>query len=477
MYSIRSIFVLLTIIALAGLVGCSGGSGGSAAPVAKDVAGINATLSGFMNSIAARDSQTANQYLAQTSGTSESGVKTLMVYDFGADIYNPNDERSHYPFTVSDSDIAQPTDSLATVKAYYKLSNGQPLYLTFALIKENGVWTIETITVSNTIDYSSGFVPSTYFPIVPGAYATYANYYNGVEQSSRMTKTFASSPTPKDGMDFYLVTTTYPNTSILGALRAGSAPTFSGSEIYYSQQSSGLWTYASTMNGGVPFKIFESFHAFGSDYSITYTTGDASTGGVTNHTTRMTFGYPQSYPTSLGTFNAVPVEMVDTAVSGSGEYTSKAVIWFAPSVGQVGTDMYSRPTDSSPTYQDKIVDRTGATQPTTPTTPTTPTNPTPTYSVLYTQNASTVAVGSHYEATYSVVPSGATTITGVTIESVTPNTTQYPPWAGFDSYYNAYLLSVTPGAAGSYICIVNVATADGLSHRITHDFAATAAGL
>ncbi|MEW6711544.1 MAG: hypothetical protein AB1403_17105 [Candidatus Riflebacteria bacterium] len=472
MYSIRSFFVLLTIIALAGLVGCSGGGGGSAAPVTKDVAGINATLSGFMNSIAARDSQTASQYLAQTSGTSESGVKTLMVYDFGAKVDDPNDERSYYPFTVNDSDIVQPTDTLATVKAYYKLSNGQPLYLTFALVKENGVWTIETITLSNTIDYSSGFVPSTYFPIVPGSYATYASYSNGVEQGSRSTKTFATSPTAKDGMDYYLVTTTYTYASILESLRASSSPGFSSSDTYYSHQSCGLWIYSSTMNSGVPFKIFESFHAFGSDHSITYTTQDTS-GGAVNHTTRMTFGYPQAYTTSLGTFNAVPVEMVDTSVSSTGEYTTKVVIWFAPSVGQVGSDVYYNLNDASPTYQEKIIDRTGATQPTTPTTPTTPAA----YSVLYSQNASTVSVGSHYEATYSVSPSGATTITGVTVESVTPSTTMYTPWAGFDSYYNAYLLSVTPGAAGSYICIVNVTTADGQSHRITHDFTATASGL
>ncbi len=196
MYSIRGLFVLLTIIALSGLPGCSGGGGGSAAPVTKDVAGINATLKGFMNSIAARDSQTANQYLAQTSQTSESGVKTLMVYDFGADIYDSNDERSYYPFTVSDSDIFQPTDTLATVKAYYKLSNGQPLYLTFALIKENGVWMIETIVLgNNAIDHLSGFLSSTYFPIVPGSYATYSTYYNGVLQNSKSTRSFSSLPT------------------------------------------------------------------------------------------------------------------------------------------------------------------------------------------------------------------------------------------------------------------------------------------
>ncbi|GEM_PF-5617772 len=237
----------------------------------------------------------------------------------------------------------------------------------------------------------------------------------------------------------------------------------SGSGDYYSQQPDGLWVYSSEVNNGVPFKFFESFHAFGSGHTVSFTTQDS--GDVVNHTVGMTFGYPQAYTTSLGTFDAVPVEMVETFVVNNTEHTSKKVVWFAPLIGQVGIDEYEKPSDTSPAYQEKIIERSG-----TPQLPPT-IAPTPSYEVLSSFNSSSIPVGNHFEATYFLIPSNVTSITGVTVESVTP-ATSYQPWAGLDSASNEYMFSVTPDNSGYYTCIVNVTTADGQTHRITHYFTA-----
>ncbi|MGM0599095.1 MAG: hypothetical protein ACQETH_04675, partial [Candidatus Rifleibacteriota bacterium] len=155
MQKIKRNFLVFIVLVSATILGCMGG-GGSPAPVSKDVDGINATISGFMSSIAAKDSNTAGKYLAQTSEENyDSSVYTLMVSDFGEDIYDP-DDNNEYPFTVYASDIEQPTESVASVKASYEMSNGEPLVIIFYLVKESGVWYIETIETLDHHSYETG---------------------------------------------------------------------------------------------------------------------------------------------------------------------------------------------------------------------------------------------------------------------------------------------------------------------------------
>lgn len=358
--------LFVVLITLISLVGCSGG-GGSATPIVKDVAGINSTISGFMSSVVSRDSVAATKFLAAETTSSESSLHTIMVYDFGSDINDPNDVKAHYPFTVSESDIFQPTDSIATVKAYYKLSSGQPLWLTFALIKESGVWIIETITVGDhTSDSSSGFLASTYFPIIPGAISRFNHYYMGSSNGSTSTQEFLATPVVKDGMNFYRLSDVLTS-SVGTAIRAQS--TFSAPEIYYSQQSCGLWVYSPSLNDGVPFKFLETLHAFGSSYSQQYTSRDTSSNLIT-HTNAVSFGYPETAQTDMGPIQAVPVTILTTTSGASVESTSKVKVWFAANYGQVLHESFMNATDSEATYVQKIFSRT---------TPSTHTTNPPTY--------------------------------------------------------------------------------------------------
>lgn len=364
---IRSAVLFIVLSSALILIGCAGG-GGSAAPVQKDVTGINATLNGFMSSVVAKDPSAAAKFLAaETSHSPESagsGVKTLLVYDFGADINNAKDN-NHYSFSVSDKDIIQPTDFFATVKAYYQLKSGQPLWVTFSLIKENGVWTIETIAVSGSSpSSSSGFVASTYFPVTPGAKYTYAPYYDGSIQSSRSIKEFLTTPLVKDGMNFYEQKSSYVSGAT--SLRGSSMPVFS-SQMYYSMQECGLWVYSESFNDGVPFKLFEATHSFGSNSSLTYTHKDYM-GNTITYQNQVTFGFPKDFPTPAGSFAAVPVTFLTTVSGQSGSSTSKSILWFAPGVGQVGIDGFSQPTDAEPYYSEKLVESSipAVTTPTTP---------------------------------------------------------------------------------------------------------------
>lgn len=365
---LRRHVLFIAIISLIVMTGCAGG-GGSSAPVTKDVAGINATIGGFMASIANRDSVAASKFLAAETSHSESSVHTLMVYDFGSDINDPNDERAHYPFTVTESDIVQLSDSVATVKAYYKLQSGEPLWLTFALIKESGVWIIETITVGATnTDAASSFVASTYFPVVPGAIAKYNYYYQGSSTGGIYTRTFASSSTEQSGMLFYRFQESYDSSGSGPSIRAETS-VLHAPEVYYSHQSCGLWVYSPTLNDGQPFNFFQTSHAFGSDYTIQFTSRDSQS-NLISHSVAVSFGYPETVSTDMGNMQAVPVTFVTTVNYPGSTSVSKSKVWYAANIGKAVYETFMNPTDSTAMYSEKISQYTTPSAPTTPTTPT-----------------------------------------------------------------------------------------------------------
>jgi hypothetical protein len=364
---LRRHVLFIALIGLIAMTGCAGG-GGSSAPVTKDVAGINATISGFMASIANRDSVAASKFLAAETSSSESSVHTLMVYDFGSDINDPNDERAHYSFTVTESDIVQLSDSVATVKAYYKLQSGEPLWLTFALIKESGVWIIETITVGATnTDAASSFVASTYFPVVPGAVAKFNHYYQGESTGGIYTRSFASSSEEQGGMMFYQLLESYDSSGSGTSIRAETS-VLHAPAVFYSHQSCGLWVYSPTLNDGEPFNFFQTSHAFGSSHTIQFTSRDSQSNLIT-HSVAVSFGYPETVPTDMGNMQAVPVTFVTTVKYPGSTSVSKSKIWYAANIGKAVFESFMNPNDSTAMYSEKISQYTTPSVPTTPTTP------------------------------------------------------------------------------------------------------------
>ncbi len=365
---VLSVFLMSCVL----MLGCMGGGGQSAAPVAKDVSGINATIRGFMQSVNNKDSGSAFNYLAGNLAPTElitgpssethhhsSAVHTLMVYDFGADINNPDDNHS-YNFTVNESDIIQPTSSLAQVKAYYKLSNGQPLWLSFVLVKENGVWLIEGITMGDAHS-SSGpthFTTATYFPVIPGTVHKFANFYGNDLTSEISQVTFAQSPATVEGSNYYELiasSTQRPYTS----LRASGGMPFldpSGANMFYANQETGLWVYGATVNNDKPFKMLETYHDFNSEHSFLISWLDVSSQSVTG-TCTIQIGAPTIFETGLQSYSAVPLTYMLTYSGYSGEVTQKWRLWLAPNVGIVGTDEFSQTTDTMPILSERIIER------------------------------------------------------------------------------------------------------------------------
>ncbi|GAB4267968.1 MAG: hypothetical protein Kow0029_02910 [Candidatus Rifleibacteriota bacterium] len=558
---IRRTVLFIVLVSMVALAGCMGGGGQSAAPLVKDVAGINNTISGFMKSVAAKDPARADKYFAETLAqtTSESStVHNLMVYDFGADIYNPEDNNS-YNFSVNSSDIVQPTETNAIVKAFYILRSGQPLWITFMLVKENGVWMIETVSLGDT--NSSGpinFQVSNYFPIIPGANYKMAQFLGTERQDTVTSMSFASSPDVSSGKEMYefLVSNMHASASTPDVppwLRPSSG------NMEFAVESTGLWAYSPYINGGVAFKILENYHDFNSSHSFSVTWPDQNAGGsMISGNVTVEIGAPTSFLTGLQTYSAVALTFITSYISGGEPMEHKWVTWLAPGVGMVGTDEYWHATDTSSAYSERLFERTsgentytnmptitnsstlgnvvvgsamtpvnfqasGGTSPytwslmnsnlpsgeysfsstgvltgtpatqgtfsfevvltdsygrsayktfsltaqTSTTTPTTPTTPTTSYTIVASGN-DTIPAGSHYEKLYSVSPEGATTISDVRIVSYNPTQGSYTPWAGFDSYYNQWMLSFMPEISGNFVFVMDITTADGQTHRLTH---------
>jgi hypothetical protein len=350
-------------------VGCLGSGGKSAAPAVKDLAAINATVRGFMNSIVQKDESGINKYLAGSTTEieeySESSIHTLMVYDFGEDINDPDDNVS-YPFTVNESDIEQPTENTAIVKAFYRQNSGEPLWLTFLLIKDSGYWFIETIKITESI-HSSGptnFDTERYFSIIPGASHEFAMFYEDVLSDDSSSFTWGETPVEKEGMSFYehmdSDSNIGENRKNLLSLRAdGGMPILepNSGNLFLSIQESGLWAYGEGINGNQPFKMLEASHPFNSEYSFAITWEDlyrqTLSGICVIH-----IGNPTNLETGLQTYSAVPLTFTLTHSNESEEVSQKWRIWLAYDVGVVGTDEFYQHTDSVPVFYDRIISRT-----------------------------------------------------------------------------------------------------------------------
>ncbi|NLF96593.1 MAG: hypothetical protein GX569_07635, partial [Candidatus Riflebacteria bacterium] len=130
---VLSVLVILAITLVA--AGCGGG-GARSVEIDKDVVGITSTLNNFIAAARSGDKATLQSLLASPSES------YLIVKDFGVDITDPDDNQS-YEFYVNPDLIAQTSADQAYVYAYYLLHSGEPLWLYFNMVREEGRWVIE----------------------------------------------------------------------------------------------------------------------------------------------------------------------------------------------------------------------------------------------------------------------------------------------------------------------------------------------
>jgi hypothetical protein len=238
------------------------------------------------------------------------------------------------------------------------------LWLSFVLVKENGVWLIEGITMGDTHSSSgpTSFTTATYFPVIPGANHKFANFYMNELNTEISQITFAQSPTPVQGNGYYelIDTPAQQITTMPAFLRASGGMPFldpSGSNMFYSLQETGLWIYGATVNNDQPFKMLDASHDFNSETSFQISWLDINS-QIVNGTCTIQIGAPASLETGLGTYSAVPLTFLLTYSGATGEVTQKWRLWLVPDIGVVGTDEFSQSTDNSPVFSERIIERT-----------------------------------------------------------------------------------------------------------------------
>lgn len=381
MIKIRFISVLLLISFFAALTGC-GGSGGSSTPVEKDVAGITSTLNGYMASLRANDSAAAARFFAATaptSPTSPGSIHTILIEDFGINISDNTDKPISYNFLVYPEDIVQPSNEIAFVKATYTLHSGAKIILKFSLVKENGVWLIdnmesETTTGSDSSTTPGSFIAKSFYPIQENITRMFAltDSYDAA-LTDRIYEIFSYSYDDSDtGIKFYELseTETVPgNADYEGApapassqrasrksLRANTAPFFyHASSIYFGYDSAGaLWMKTPESNYGVPFKLLESSHAYGSSREIGLFWYDSSEALQTG-TVTVNIGYPTEFSTPLQSYTAVSLTFLTSWNNGADQH--KWVLHLASGIGTVGADHFFSPSSPTPDEKERIMQR------------------------------------------------------------------------------------------------------------------------
>lgn len=379
MTKIRFISVLLLISLFAVLTGCGGGGGGSSTPVEKDVTGITSTLNGYLASLRASDPAAAAKFFASTAPTSPGSVHTILIKDFGITLGDETESSISYNFLVYPEDIVQPSNEIAFVKATYTLHSGARIIIRFSLVKESGVWLIDNMEVETTTDSEShanpgAFVTKNFYPLQENITRLFAlTDGSDAALTDRIYESFSSSYTDSGtGIVFYELSETEtvpgnadyegapaPSSSMRNSgrsLRANTAPFFyDASSIYFGYDSAGaLWMKTPESNYGVPFKLLESSHAYGSSREIGIFWYDddeiMQTGTVT-----VNIGYPTNFPTPLQSYTVVPLTFLTTWSNGANQH--KWVLHLASGIGTVGADHFTAPSSIIPAAKERIMQR------------------------------------------------------------------------------------------------------------------------
>ena len=329
----------LLVLSITLICGCMGGGGGGGTTVVeKDVAGITATLNRFAEALRTSD-PTASGVFAQTTGDSET-TKVLYVKDFGADLSNPEDNQT-WEFRVNTADITQPAPDTAIVKASKVMSTGNTLWLIFSMLKEEGEWRIQGITIQET--GLSSLVTASYYPIVPGNRMVYYSKAADVNSSSYLyTVEFSNTDTyQKDGITYHRVVSSgyQPPVAPIGGANRLAAQIAGGGYQAFTPQGE-VWAYDPYINGGVPYRLMKSSYAFGETDVIVESYGEGEV-----YTTTITIG-SQMKPlvTPLKTYMVLPVTQQESYTYNGTVGTHTEVLYFAEGVGLVGIDRYQHST-------------------------------------------------------------------------------------------------------------------------------------
>lgn len=382
--------LMVSLLAL----GCGGG-GASSVPVEKDVVGITRTLNDFMAAARSNDQAKLQSLMAAPI------EYYLMVKDFGPDITNPDDNQS-YEFYVNSDLIDQPSSDLAHVYAYYMLHSGEPYWLYFKMMREDGRWVIEEMAnqapesggyvepIVPTPVTSTEFVAASYNPLdnsIERIFATEDGSYNALP--TRMVTSYGS-PYSENGITFYEVYETYVEpgdamyegfvpsvvsrrslassmvASVKHNLRSSRFSLRAQTEpeiyVYYGLDSEGaFWmkmvesTSSMVFNDGAPVKLFEKSHPFGTKRTISY---PYTVGGTAFAITiTIDIGSPvANFATPLQTYTVVPLTFssVDSEFPAEGD---KWVEYHAAGIGEVGFDYFDTPTSASPSEIERLLTR------------------------------------------------------------------------------------------------------------------------
>ncbi len=321
------ILALLLLVSLVALVGCGGGGGGGESQISpeKDVAGITSTLDKFAAALKSGDVSSTGLF-AQT--TSAQSTTILYVKDFGADLSNPADNQT-WEFSVRPENITQTSLDKAIVRASKVMTTGKTLWLVFAMVREQGVWYIDGITVEET-GTEGAFVVQRYYPIVPGASMKYLE--QGTSPVLYYTDGFSSTDrVEKNGIIMYRTSSFDETSPMVPSIRAQRAQLFDNAGFYVGYNSSGeLWAYSSLVNGGQPYRLFKTAYALGQKEVVTETTANGT------FVTTMTIGSKTELMTTpLRTFSTIPVtEEVSFLIAGA-PATETSIIYFADGIGVV----------------------------------------------------------------------------------------------------------------------------------------------
>jgi hypothetical protein len=382
------IFSVLLICALTFImVGCGGGGGGSSTPVEKDVAGITGTLNGLLAAIKSGDQAAVTRIFPATAGSPSSSVYTLIVKDLGDNIADKSDDKP-YEFYIYEQDIVQPSENVAFVKAAYPLSGGGHLVIKFSLIRESGLWVISDMEPSSTEPSDDStheqMVAQTYFPLQYGMTKIFSietpgdggsvlddrtmssvssgEVYNGITFYEMTDDTIASDYPGFDGVPVspnLKAATQKTAKRSLRKTRRASLPVFDdASSIYFGFDASGaLWCKSPDIGDGVPFLFFEANSAFGSSRTINLSWLDPNQQPVSG-TMSLLVGSPIVFATPLRSYSGVvPITFILTVPWMGSTLQSKEVIYLAPGVGIIGSDIYDSAADTEPAEIERMITR------------------------------------------------------------------------------------------------------------------------
>ncbi|MFZ5951813.1 MAG: Ig domain-containing protein, partial [Candidatus Rifleibacteriota bacterium] len=208
-----AVLILVLLPFLLSSTGCGGGSQ-SVGVTQVDTAGITTTVNGFMQSLRGGTPETFFSPTLRSQETASSGIQTLKIWDFGADINNPDDNNYHY-FTIPQDGINQISNDFAMVYAT-KSVDGRTFRVDFELVKIDGNWFIETIKFSGTS--SSVINAASLLPLQKGNIwkniMLPANSSSSISSPMMTSGSISSDPVVKDSRSVFYVSYTSNSTAL-----------------------------------------------------------------------------------------------------------------------------------------------------------------------------------------------------------------------------------------------------------------------